>query len=82
MGCWQCLPLGVVQLKAKHCQKPHCRNEVVDRFGQAGLEKNASLLAYLPSIIYEQGVIFRLLHEKLQAGWKENLKERSEHPLF
>ena len=24
MGCWQCLPLSVVQLKGKHCQKPHC----------------------------------------------------------
>ena len=26
MGCWQCLPLSVVQLKGKHYQKPHCRN--------------------------------------------------------
>ena len=24
--CWQCLPLSVVQLKGKHCRKPHCRN--------------------------------------------------------
>ena len=30
MGCWQCLPLSVVQLKGKHCRKPHCRNDVVD----------------------------------------------------
>ena len=30
MGCQQCLPLSVVQLKGKHCRKPHCRNEVVD----------------------------------------------------
>ena len=28
MGCWQCLPLSVVQLKGKHC-----RNGVVDTFG-------------------------------------------------
>ena len=21
-GCWQCLPLSVVQLKGKHCRKP------------------------------------------------------------
>ena len=34
MGCRQCLPLGVVQLKGKHCQKPHCRNGVVDTFEQ------------------------------------------------
>ena len=25
MGCWQSLPLSVVQLKGKHCRKPHCR---------------------------------------------------------
>ena len=33
-GCWQCLPLSVVQLKVKHRRKPHCRNAVVDMFGQ------------------------------------------------
>ena len=32
MGCRQCLPLSVVQLKEKHCRKPRCRNEVVDTF--------------------------------------------------
>ena len=25
MGCRQCLSLSAVQLKDKHCQKPHCR---------------------------------------------------------
>ena len=34
MGCRQCLSLSVVQLKGKHCRKPHCRNGVVDTFGQ------------------------------------------------
>ena len=33
MGCRQCLPLSVVQLKGKHCRKLHCRNGVVDTFG-------------------------------------------------
>ena len=33
MGCQQCLPLSVVQLKGKHCRKPHCRNGVVGIFG-------------------------------------------------
>ena len=28
-----CLPLSVVQLKGKHCRKPHCRTGVVDTFG-------------------------------------------------
>ena len=37
MGCWQCLPLSVVQLKGKHCRKPHCRNGVVDTFGKSHL---------------------------------------------
>jgi hypothetical protein len=47
------------------------------------LEKNASLLAYLLSkSINEQGGIFSLLHEKLQAGWNENLKKISEHALL
>ena len=34
MGCRQCLPLGVVQQKGKHCRKPHCRIGVVDMFKQ------------------------------------------------
>ena len=34
MGCRQCLPLSVAQLKGKHCPKSHCRNGVVDTFGQ------------------------------------------------
>ena len=37
MGCRQCLPLRVVQLKGKHCRKPHCRNGVVDTVGHWSL---------------------------------------------
>ena len=33
MGCRQCLPLSVVQLKGKHYRKPHCCNGVVDMLG-------------------------------------------------
>ena len=33
MGCWQCLNLSDVQLKGKHCRKPHCCNGVVDTVG-------------------------------------------------
>ena len=33
-GCRQCLPLSVVELKGKHCRKPHCCNGVVDTFVQ------------------------------------------------
>ena len=35
MGCRQCLPLSVVQLKGKHCRKPHCHNRVVSRYVRA-----------------------------------------------
>ena len=35
MGSRQCLPLSVVQLKGKHCRKPHYRNGVVDMFGKS-----------------------------------------------
>ena len=34
MGCWQCSPLILVELKGKHCGKLHCHNGVVDTFGQ------------------------------------------------
>ena len=34
MGCWQCLPLSVVQLKGKHCRNPYCCNGVVGTFEQ------------------------------------------------
>ena len=32
MGCRQFLPISVVQLKGKHCQKTHCCNGVADTF--------------------------------------------------
>ena len=35
MGFWQSLPISAVQLKGKHCRKPHCRNGVVDTFRQS-----------------------------------------------
>ena len=37
MGFRQCLPLSVVQLKGKHCRKPHCCNGVVDTFRHCDL---------------------------------------------
>ena len=66
--------------KWKYSEVPNRR---ADRNKRAGLEKSASLLAYLLSkLINEQGGIFRLLHEKLRTGWKENLKNLSEHALL
>ena len=58
-------------------------NRRADRNKRAGLEKSATLLAYLLSkLINEQGGILRLLHEKSWEGWKENLKNLSEHALL
>ena len=58
-------------------------NRRADRNKRAGFEKSATLLAYLLSkLINEQGGIFHLLHEKLRAGRKENLKKLSEHALI
>ena len=33
-------------------------------------------------MLVQQGGIFHLLHEKLQVGWKENLKNLSERALL
>ena len=58
-------------------------NRRADRNKRAGLEKSATLLAYLLSkLINEQGGIFNLLHKKLRAGWKENLKNLRKHALL
>ena len=58
-------------------------NRRADQNKRAGLEKKPTLPAFLLSkLINEQGGIFCLLHEKLQAGWKENLKNLSEHVLL
>jgi len=58
----------------------HCYSEVPNRRAD---RKNSTLPAFLLSkLINEQGGIFCLLHEKLQAGWKENLKNLSEHALL
>ena len=58
-------------------------NRRADRNKRAGLEKSATLLAYLLSkLINKQGGIFRLLHEKLQAGWNEDLKNLRKHALL
>ena len=58
-------------------------NRRADRNKRAGLEKKCHPACLLLSkSINEQGGIFRLLHEKLRAGWKENLKNLSEHSLL
>ena len=57
MGCQQCLPPSVVQLKGKHCRKPHCRNGVVDTF-RLWLSSNKSLY-YLPIYLHLIFAIFQ-----------------------
>ena len=54
MGCQQCLSLSVVQLKGKHCRKPHCHNGVVDTFGHcASASKLTQKLALGGSLLCE-----------------------------
>ena len=78
--CHYRVPSVKMKKKVNYSEVPNRR---VDRNKRAGLEKSATLLAYLQSkLINEQGGIFFLLHEKLRAGWKENLKNLSEHALL
>ena len=74
------MQLVQIRLFATYSEVPNRR---ADRNKQAGLEKNASLLAHLLSkSINEQGGIFRLVHKKLRVGWRENLQNLSEHALL
>ena len=66
--------------KQTYSEVPNIR---ADRNKRAGLEKKITLPPFvLSKLINEQGGIFRLLHEKLRTGWKENLKNLSEHALL
>ena len=83
------MPLGSILIRCQMvfgCFLPtysEVPNRRADRNKRAGLGKNSTLPAFLLSkLINEQGGIFCLLHEKLQAGWKENLKNLSKHALL
>ena len=58
MGCRQCLPLSVVQLKGKHCRKPHCRNGVVDTFGHFLLLTFFDNFNFLSTLFSKMEVVF------------------------
>ena len=62
-----------------YSEVPHRR---ADRNKRAGSEKSATLLAYLLSKVNKLAGGNCLLHEKLRAGWKENLKNLTEHALL
>ena len=73
---WQFFLIFLLCTFTEYSEVPNRR---ADRNKRAGLEKSATLLAYLLSkLINEQGGIFHLLHEKLRAGRKENLKKLSD----
>ena len=63
MGCLKCLPLSVLQLKSKHCQKPHCRNGVVDTF-----EQSQAILQCDWSNVWKAGVPKKLAWPRLQKS--------------
>jgi hypothetical protein len=52
MGCQQCLPPSVVQLKGKHCRKPHCRNGVVGTFGLGFKESTFQYSKWLSNFVF------------------------------
>ena len=62
-------------------KKSHTLNSLIDE--QNGInEQGATLLVYLLSHTLKSGCFFCLLHKKLRAGWRENLKNLSEHALL
>ena len=76
-------PQGETFLKEHGHHLPEVSNRRADWNKRAGLEKNATLPAYLLcKSINEQGGIFCLLHEKLKAGRNGNLKNLSKHALL
>ena len=56
MGCRKCLPLSVVQLKGKHCRKPHYRNGVVDTFRQWLLQNLIQVYKELNPYLFAQSL--------------------------
>ena len=61
----QCLPLSVVQLKGKHCRKPHCRDRVVDTFGHNLLDFE-TVLRPCPQLLDQPGIdgdLFRKIRQ-------------------
>ena len=74
MGYRQCLPLSVVQLKSKHCQKPHSRNGVVDCSGYAKFSSTIIEMQQKSSLKY------MILEKKITAMREElNVKEAQLH---
>ena len=74
------IPSCTFKLKSNYSEVPNRR---ADWNKRAGLEKSSNLPAFLLSkLINERGEIFCLLHGKLRAGWKENLKNISKHSLL
>ena len=57
-------------------------NRRADRKKRAGSEKNSTLPALLLSKLINKHGSFFLLHEKLRAEWKENLKNLSKRALL
>ena len=70
VGCCHCLPISVVQLKGKHCRKPHCCNGVVDKFRPC-LDLNFSEYRVVAAVAAHRfasasAVLFEVRRRKLQ----------------
>ena len=80
MGCQQCLLLSVVQLKGKHCRKPHCRNGVIDTFGRVLINFAAFETERLFSLVLYKQCCAKIVESLLKlpkkaAGAEHRVKE-------
>ena len=79
MGCRKCLPLSVVQLKGKHCWKPHCLNGVVDMFGHCCLGSQDSWLQMWMLTFGDDGPYTRNYHALTVQGLQTSPRPTRPH---
>ena len=81
MGCRQCLPLSVVQLKGKHCRKPRCRNGVVDTFGRVRQKLYNRFQMFVSSVVglHYSNILQAMLHTAQSIGSSTRAEDMSEN---
>ena len=80
MGCQQCLPLIVVQLKGKHYPKKHCRIAVAIRYVRAMGDSKNSFTGYdiaTPGILFK--FIFRSLFSIITHAVSYSHRDMAQH---
>ena len=72
-GCWQCLPLSVVELKDKHCQKTHCRNGVVDTLEYRNINTNNCIYIILSKFYPNCPALNSEFSEQVLTHWPSDI---------